>query len=307
MVEEKFNNVKSAAGSKIKNRIFDVIAVGVVLAAIAINLGALEWKEISSDTLIDLLAEFVPLLLTSILLTTNYYQKGVFYGKNSPAFSAIAESYSTLVTSLSGEEIDNMSEFCTEYNELALRKIQEPMLKKVAISYELYDSGNPHLDIKPLKILSKSKLSEMYDEHTVKVILKCNKIKIKGIKVNNLLGNENVDDISDLGKTENELRMKHNTFSAIKYTVSTAFMTLIAVKDILTWGWASVLLISFKLLFIFFRSYMSYFDGYNDITISLNNQLARKTDILKQFKYWFENKNKKLQNNLKISNNFKIS
>lgn len=307
MVEEKFNNVKSAAGSKIKNRIFDVIAVGVVLAAIAINLGALEWKEISSDTLIDLLAEFVPLLLTSILLTTNYYQKGVFYGKNSPTFSAIAESYSTLVTSLSGEEIDSVSEFCTEYNELALRKIQEPMLKKVAISYELYDSGNPNLDLKPLKILSKSKLSEMYDEHVVKVILKCNKIKIKGIKVNNLLGNENVDDISDLGKTENELRMKHNTFSAIKYTASTAFMTLIAVKDILTWGWASVLLISFKLLFIFFRSYMSYFDGYNDVTISLNNQLARKTDILKQFKYWFENKNKKLQNNLKISNNFKIS
>lgn len=303
MLEEKYITSKSAASSKIKNRIFDVIAVGVLLAAIAINLGALEWKEVSKDNLINLLAEFVPLLLTSMLLTTNYYQKGVFFGKNSNSFIAITNAYSDLVTSLKGNEIDNIPEFCAEYNDNALRKIQEPVLKKVAISYELYNEGDADKNIPPLKILSRKKLSKLYERHIVNVIRHCNRMTIKGIKVNNLLGNENVDDISDLGRTENELRARHNTMSAITYTISTAFMTVVAVKDILAWGWASVALLSFKLLFIFFRSYMSYFEGFNDVTISLNNQLARKTDILKQFKYWYENKLKILRNNEIMSNN----
>lgn len=303
MLEEKYITCKSAASSKIKNRIFDVIAVGVLLAAIAINLGALEWKEVSKDNLIDLLAEFVPLLLTSMLLTINYYQKGVFFGKNSNSFIAITNAYSDLVTSLKGNEIDNIPEFCAEYNDNALRKIQEPVLKKVAISYELYNEGDASKDIPPLKILSRKKLSKLYERHIVDVICHCNRMTVKGIKVNNLLGNENVDDISDLGRTENELRARHNTMSAITYTISTAFMTVVAVKDILAWGWASVALLSFKLLFIFFRSYMSYFEGFNDVTISLNNQLARKTDILKQFKYWYENKLKNLRNNEIMSNN----
>lgn len=302
MLEEKYSNAKSTIGGKIKSRIFDVIAAGILLAAIAINLGALEWKEVSRDTIIDLLAEFVPLLLTSMLLTTNYYQKGVFVGKNSPSFIGIATAYSDLVTKLTGKQIDMVPEFCSEYNDNALRKIQEPLLKKVAISYELYDKGDESKDIKPLKILSRRKLKEMYDSNVINVILQCNKISVKGIKVNNLLGNEDVEDISDLGKTEAQLRAIHNTWSAVKYVLSTAFMTVIAVKDVVTWGWAAVLFISFKLLFIFFRSYMSYFAGYNDVTISLNNQLARKTDILKQFVNWYENKIKILQKSIESSN-----
>lgn len=290
MIEEKYIENKNTINKKIKNRIFDVIAAGVLLAAIAINLGALEWKEVTKDNIVNLLAEFVPLLLTSMLLTSDFYQKGVFYGKNSDAFIAIANAYSNIVMALTGKQIEMISQFCVEYNDDALRKMQEPLLKKIAISYDTYNNGDESTDNIPLKIMSKRKLSTLYEPHIVKIILECNRIKIKGIKVNNLLGNEDIEDISDLGKTESQLRARHNTSSAIQYTLSTAFMTLIAIKDIAMWGWTSLFLISFKLLFIFFRSYMSYFNGYNDVTVSLNNQLARKTDILKQFKYWYEDK-----------------
>ena len=304
MFEEKYIENKIAMSNKIKNKIFDIIAVGVLLAAIAINLGALEWKDVNKDNIVNLLAEFVPLLLTSMLLTSNYYQKGVFFGKNSSSFIAVSDAYSDLVTSLNGDEISNIADFCVEYNDNALQKIQEPILKRIGISFKLYNEGNE--ETKPLKVLSRRQLSKMYNKHIVDAIIKCNKIKIKGIKVNNLLGNEDIDDISDLGKTETQLRVKHNWVSALTYTVSTAFMTVVAVKDILAWGWASIALLIFKLLFIFFRSYMSYFEGFNNVTISLNNQLARKTDILKQFKYWYENNLKNLQNNIKMSNNIQF-
>lgn len=300
MLEEKYIDSKNTFQRKVKNRIFDIIAAGILLAAIAISLGALEWKEVSKDKLLDLLAEFVPLLLTSMLLTTDFYQKGVFYGKASDAFVAISGAYSKLVTNLNGKQIEAVSEFCADYNESALRKIQEPILKKVAISYSLYDEGDE--TTKPLKTLCKKELEALgYGPIVYKAILKCNKITIKGLKVNNILGNENVEDITDLGKTESELKATHNTTSAIQYVLSTALMTLIAVKDVATWGWTSLFLIAFKLIYIFVKSYMSYFSGYNDITVSLNNQLARKTDILKQFMSWYENnltKQSKSGNNL---------
>lgn len=177
------------------------------------------------------------------------------------------------------------------------------MLKKVAITYKLYNEGDENTP--PLKTLSKKRLQALgYDSIVYNVILKCNKITIKGLKVNNILGNTNVEDITDLGKSENELRASHNTTSVLQYILSTAFMTLIAVKDIATWGWASLFLIAFKLIYIFVKSYMSYFAGYNDITVSLNNQLARKTDILKQFLSWYENKitiSSKISNKLENS------
>lgn len=49
------------------------------------------------------------------------------------------------------------------------------------------------------------------------------------------------------------------------------------------WGWVGVIFVIFKLLYIVARSYMQYFDGYQDITVSLVNHISRKTDIIKEF------------------------
>ena len=288
MLEENVKSIKSDISSKAKSKIFDLIAAGIILAATAIILGVFELKELTWDSIVDILIEFVPLLLTATLLSTNYYTKGSVVGKASEMFDNIVRVYSKLVSDLTGEEISNMLEFCDEYNEKTLNKMKELELKKVAIPYEMYEHGDENN--KPLKILTKKELKRLYSKEVWKTILRCKKLKIKGLKVNNLLGNEDVHDRTDLGKTEIQMRRHHNLSSTVMYIVSTAVMTLIAIKDINAWGWTSLILISFKILYIFFKSYMSYFDGYNDITVSLVNHIARKTDILKEFKFWFKNK-----------------
>jgi hypothetical protein len=60
-------------------------------------------------------------------------------------------------------------------------------------------------------------------------------------------------------------------------------MSLIVIKDITTWGWASLIAVLFKVIYMFARSFMSYFSGYDDITVSVANHIARKTDILKMY------------------------
>ena len=70
---------------------------------------------------------------------------------------------------------------------------------------------------------------------------------------------------------------------AAKYIVATLIMSLIAVKDIAQWGWAGIVIVIFKVTYLAGASYMSYFKGYDDATISLVAHFTRKTDILKQY------------------------
>ena len=294
MLEESVDNFKTNARKKIKNRMFDIVALGVILAMMAISLGVFQLKDLTLDNVMPILIDFVPLLLTSALLTSDFYKKGAFYGKASEAFNAVVSVYSNIVASLNGRQIDSLNDFCIKYNDDALKALQTPILRKVAISQELYDEGcvdkHGSYTTRPLKVLSKKELKAKYPKKVWKAILKANKCKIKGLQVNGLLGNQNNDDITDIGPTEKQMEVSHNLTSAASYTIATAFMTLIAIKDVMTWGWASLILIAFKLCYILAKSYMSYFTGYSDITVSLSNSITRKTDIIKQFKYWYENK-----------------
>lgn len=289
MLEENVNNLKATAKKKIKNRMFDIVALGVILAMAAISLGVFQLKDVNKNTILGLAIDFIPLLLTSALLTSDFYKKGTFYGKNSDGFNSVVSVYSNLVAALNGRQIDSLNDFCLKYNEDALKALQTPILRKAAISQELYDNGDDK-DSKPLKMMTRKELTERLGKKGCAAVLKANKCKIKGLQVNGLLGNQNNDDVTDLGPSERQMEISHNVSSAASYTIATAFMTMIAIKDVLTWGWTSLILISFKMCYILAKSYMSYFTGYNDITVSLSNSIMRKTDIIKQFKYWYENK-----------------
>jgi hypothetical protein len=62
---------------------------------------------------------------------------------------------------------------------------------------------------------------------------------------------------------------------------------MMGVKDVLEWGWMGAFLLLFKMLYILCRSYMKYFEGFDDINIRLVNHISRKTDVLKEFDYWY--------------------
>lgn len=294
VIEDFVQNSQTKITTIIKNRMFDFIAAGILIAMLALNLGVLELRDITLQNLLNILIECVPFFLTAVLLAINYYTKGTFAGKSTHSYETAISAYSKSVNSLTGEQIEQLPEFCKYYNTIALKQLQENILKRASIKYEdfneekITESGDIIL---PLKVLSKKELLEKYSKERVKLILKAKRVKVKGLTTNVLLGSTSSADITDLGYTEIEMSKSRTKSSALMYAISTLFMTLIGIKDILQWGWAGLLIVAFKLIYILCSSFMNHFKGYNDITISLVNHIARKTDILKQFDWWYTNKN----------------
>lgn len=275
--------------NKIKTHAFDVIAVGLVVAVGLLNLGAIELRNIGEE-LIDILLEALPFYFGSVALAMNFYKKGVYAAKSDKTFIGTIKYYSEIVTKLTGRQIDALSTFCFDYNVKALRIKQEAILREVAISFERFDQPSKDSDghrLKPLKILSEKELRESHGDSIADAVIKAKNVKIKGLSVNNLLGNHNSDDITDIGKNEQEMLHDRSKEYSIVYLVSIIVMSLMGVKDILQWGWMGAFLMAFKMLYILCRSYMKYFEGFDDINVRLVNHISRKTDILKEFDYWY--------------------
>lgn len=285
----ELNQNSKSLTNKIKTHAFDAIAVGLVIAIGLLNLGAIEIKNIGTEIL-NILLEAVPFYLGSVALALNYYKKGVYSGKASKSFNEVVMSYSTIVNNFTGKQIDKLSDFCLRYNHKALLIKQEAILREVAISIKRFDENIKdelgHV-LKPLKIAPDAELIATYGEYVGGKIIEAKAVKVKGINVNNLLGNSNVDDITDLGKSEHEMLKDRSKEYSIVYFVSILVMSLMGVKDILEWGWMGAFLLVFKMLYILCRSYMKYFEGYDDITVRLVNHISRKIDVLKEFDYWY--------------------
>lgn len=290
----------NTAVSILKNRMFDFIAVGILIAMLALNLGVIELRDITLLNIANILLECVPFFITSVLLSVNFYHKGTYTGKNTANFIATSKQYSKMVVDLTGEEIEVLPDFCSEFNDNVIKQMQTNLLKRASITYEKFndeftdENGNI---IQPLKVMSKKQLLTMYSKERVKIILLAKKVKIKGLNENLLLGNNNVEDITDMGDDEQTMDRDNTRDSASIYLISTILLALIGVKDVLEWGWAGLLITAFKLIYVLCSSYMKHFKGYNDVTIRLSNHIARKTDILKQFKHWCTTKLNKESNN----------
>lgn len=291
----ELNNNSKTLTNKIKSHVFDVIALGLVAAIGLLNLGAIEIKDLTKEY-INIVLEAIPFYIGSVALALNYYKKGVYAGKSSKSFNDIVSCYSAKVNTLVGKQIDKLNDFCSYYNKKALRLKQETILQNVAISFERFDC--PTDGSKPLKIMSDEELIKEFGEVIAKAIIEAKNVKVKGINTNVLLGNNHVDDVTDLGKSEQEmLKTRSKEYSIVNFA-SILVMSMMGVKDILEWGWMGAFLLVFKMLYILCRSYMKYFEGYDDITVKLSNHMSRKIDILKEFDYWYEDNFGTIGNNL---------
>lgn len=298
-VATDFNESSKGFVRKVKDHAFDVVAIGLVLAIGILSLGIIEMRKITIAEICNMIMEAVPFYLGSVALSLNYYKKGVYAGKSNEGFMNIVKLYSDKVTKLTGKQIDEMNDFCHEYNQKALKIVQESSLYPVALTFEKFNDVkiNENGDeILPLKIIPREDLIKTYGKNVANVIEKTKKIKIKGLNVNSLLGNLESSDITDLGPNEQEMLRKRSKQYALMYAVIIFLMTLIAVKNVFEWGWVGAFLVAFKMIYIFCRSYMKYFEGYDDITIKLTNHISRKTDIIKQFEYWYEKKHESAEN-----------
>lgn len=271
-----------------KSKAFDLIAVGLIITISLLSLGAIELRELTWKSIINIILETVPFYLGAITLALNYYKKGVFAGKSTQSYIDTIKLYSTQVNDLSGEQLDYLNDFCYEYNKRALQIRQENLLRPLAISYARFNEGTE--DVEPLKITSQEDLLKTYDMNTVEEIQKAKTLTVKGISPSILLGNHYTDDITDLGPNERELLKSRTKQYAQMYMLSVFVMSLMAVKNVMDWGWMGFILVAFKVIYILCRSYMKYFEGFEDMTERVTTHISRKVDVLKQYSYWFSKK-----------------
>lgn len=300
---EKINNKRANLQRGIKDRIFDFIAIIIMTALVLVSLGVLERRELSLSELGDIIIECVPFYFTALLLNDNYYKKGVYVGKTTKNFIDTCNEYSNAVGKLTGKQIDKLDDFCQAYTDDALKKKQVAYLNRASMSYEKFHVG---IEIKgemqdPVQTWSEDKLIHTYGKDRAKWITFAKNASVKGLQVNSLMGSNDSDDITDLGLTEGQLSNKRKLYSSISYFITTFVLALIGVKNVTEWGWIGAAIVLFKAVFIFCRAYMTYFDGYNDVTVHLVNSTHRKTDILKQFEYWYDCQEKACGNKIEKS------
>ena len=287
---ESLSKAKRSVSDTVRTYMFDIAGIAVIIASALIALGAMKIIDDIGSHWQDILVSMLPFWIAASLLDDNYYTKGTFRAKRTEKYSTAMKTYSDDVASITGAQLDALPDFCTEYNERALVKLQTSILRRRAISYERFnditvdDDGNK---LQPLKSLSKKELKQLYNKETVSCIIKAQNAKIKGITDNLLLSNIRSNDDTDIGKNESEMHNERRVFAGIKYFVIMFLFALVAFKDVQEWGWAAAAFVFFKMVWIFFKTYIAYYKGYNDITINLVSHVMRKDDIIKQFKYWY--------------------
>ena len=285
-LENQLQNVKLGTVKEIKRGVFDIVAVLIVAALALASLDVFDLVDLGAISIADFFVSWIPYFLASMLLTLDLYKKGVHVGKSTDKFEITITSYGEIVNKLTGEQIKDLQPFCEEYNEAALVSLRTSILKEEGIAYCDYDEEFTRDEVKypALKTWTRRELKKgKYNFAQRRCIFKAKRAKVKGISVNLLLSNINASDPTNIGAGENALQHRKISMSVVRYLVSTFVMSLIIVKDISQWGWAALIATSFKVIYTFARSYMSYFQGYDDVTISLTNHIARKTDILKMF------------------------
>ena len=277
-----------------KNKIFDLIGISIVLVMFFVGLGALKLIDFTLDSLVNFVISFIPFYLASMLLNTNYYTKGSYKGKESKVYINAMKSYSEIIDGLNGDQQIKLNDFVEWYNNQSLIFLQTSILKRVSISYERFSAitydkdGN---ELLPLQTYSYKELLHMYNLYVAKHVERAKHAHVKKISTNILLSNVQSADPTNIGKGEGQLRRARLGGTGVMSFLSVIALSLIGFKDVMEWGWVAAFVTLFKMVYLFARSYQMYFHAYDDITISVVNHIARKTDILKQFQSWYNENN----------------
>ena len=284
-------DVKTETKRRIKANMYDILAAAIVVIMFVVALGVMSPKELTWDSLKDVIVSWVPFFLTASFLNYNYYSKGKSRGKDSESFKTTIAAYSKQVGSITGAQMSKLPEFCKYYNQQALEELQTSILILASIPFERFDkvtydqNGN---ELKPLKVLGIKDYKKLgYSREEIKIIVRAKHTSVQGIRHNQLLGNTSARDKTNIGHGEGDMTKARTIVSTVGQAVSMFILCMIGMKNIMEWGWVTALFVLFRMVWILCKSYLQYIKGYNDITIRLSNHIARKTDILKEFEYWY--------------------
>lgn len=280
--EDKLQGVKIGASQGIKKHIFDWVSAIIIVALIAACMDVFSLIDFKTIDLLEFFISWFPYFAAAILLHNNLYKKGVYVAKGTEKFIKTIEAYSDIANSLSGEQIKKLYPFCDKYNEDVKKSMQTQTLRKEGVTFEEFEYGTKELPA--LKTCNRKFLIKKgYNKAQIKAIKTAKNLHVHGINVSILLSSINVKDVTRIGDDEKTLQTKQMISSTLRYASSTLLLSIMAVKDISEWGWMGLILTIFKVMYLFAGSYMSYFKGYDNITMSLVNHFSRKIDILKMY------------------------
>lgn len=280
--EDKLQGFKIGTSQGIKKHIFDWVSAVIIVALIAACMDVFSLIDFKTIDLLEFFISWFPYFAAAILLHNNLYKKGVFVAKGTEKFIKTIEAYSDIANSLSGEQIKKLYPFCDKYNEDVKKSMQTQTLRKEGVTFEEFEYGTKELPA--LKTCNRKFLIKKgYNKAQIKAIKTAKNLHVHGINVSILLSSINVKDVTRIGDDEKTLQTKQIISSTLRYASSTLLLSIMAVKDITEWGWMGLILTIFKVMYLFAGSYMSYFKGYDNITISLVNHFSRKIDILKMY------------------------
>lgn len=284
-------DVKTETKKRIKANMYDILAAAIVIIMFIVALGVMSPKELTWNSLKDVIVSWVPFFLTASFLNYNYYSKGKSKGKDADSFKNTIAAYSKQVGSITGAQMSQLPEFCKYYNMQALEELQTSILTLASIPFKRFNTvtcdknGN---ELKPLKVLGIKELKELgYGKDEIKMIIRAKHASVQGIRHNQLLGNTSARDKTNIGHGEGDMTKARTIISTLGQAVSMFVLCMIGMKNIMEWGWVSAIFVLFRMTWILCKSYLQYLKGYNDITIRLANHIARKTDILKEFEFWY--------------------
>lgn len=284
--EDILVEAKTKAISDIKTYIFDLVAFGIVIALALASLNIFDFDDPSLMTPGEFIVGWLPYFLTTILLNADLYKKGVFIGKRTDRFCSVLNVYSEHTGKIKDEDLEKVDVFCTEFNDKTLKDLQIATLKPAGISYDDF--------IAPIKVAagveiqlrfcSKKQLQAAhYTNEQIRAIRKAKRLKVKGLTTMQLMSSLTARDATDTGPTERQLENNRMGWKVICYLATTVFLTFVGIKKLTEWGWVALIPLTFKVIYIAAGAMMSYFNGYNDITVTVRNSLIRKTDILRMF------------------------
>ena len=284
-------DVKTETKKKIKANMYDLLAAAIVIIMFIVALGVMSPKELTWDSLKDVIVSWVPFFLTASFLNYDYYSKGKSKGKQNEGFVSTINAYSKQVSTITGAQMSKLPEFCKYYNEQALEELQTSILTLASIPYERFNDityDKEGKELKPLKVLSLQDYKKLgYSKDEIKIIVRAKHASVKGIRHNQLLGNTSARDKTNIGHGEGDMTRARTIVSTLSQAVSMFVLCMIGMKDIMEWGWIQAIFVLFRMVWVLCKSYLQYLKGFNDITIRLSNHIARKTDILKEFEYWY--------------------
>lgn len=285
-IEDVVNNAKNEMRNTLSRWVYFVVIAFVIAIAVLLELGGFE--RVEDINWWDLIIDALPMFLMTVILDRLFYNNGKEKGKTTQRYIRANMDFSTHAGNLSGEDLESLPDFCSEYNNKAIANIQKTYLTRACVSFDMFSMEWEKDEIKyaPLKIMPRKTLKSLFNKDQIHWILKARRVSVVGLNATTLTSGQKQNDPTFVGKTEKEYTIEHSTKKVISYALTFILFSMVVAKDLSEWGWAGVGFLLFRIFFTLGTSLFAHISGYTDITSGMVTYYNRKVDILKQFENW---------------------